>query len=330
MSGRRTLPSHHAPNGLSFRADESNRHAALRRRRQEVPMLLSMTGFGEAQREENGSVYHVELRSVNNRYFKAAIHLPDELNYLEADLDRLVRSKLTRGSITVRLRVHDLSASAALDVNVEAIHRYIAALRSAVPDDQHTVIDLATLATLQGVCQPRELSEVERSHTQDVVLALVEDGISRLIEMRLADGRALAEDLRKHLQTIRRCLDAVRLRAPEIISEYRDKLHARVTELLAGSGVSLAADDLLREVSIYAERSDVHEEIQRLDGHLAQFEELLASGEPAGRKLDFVAQEMLREANTIGSKSGDSQIARAIIEIKASVDRIKEQVQNAE
>jgi uncharacterized protein (TIGR00255 family) len=148
--------------------------------------------------------------------------------------------------------------------------------------------------------------------------------------MRTVEGKALAADLAEQCRVIQARLDSVRTRAPAVIEEYRLRLAGRIRELLAGSNAELAEADLLREVAIYAERSDVSEELSRLDAHLVQFERALQRGTAAGRKLEFIAQEMLREANTVGSKAGDAQVARDIIDIKVAVDRIKEQVQNVE
>ncbi len=293
-------------------------------------MILSMTGFGEARVEEAGHAYHLELRSVNNRYFKAAIHLPDDFAFLETEVERALRGRLTRGSLTLRLYVRDLSPDAAAEINTAAVRSYLAQLSGLLGEDARARVDLATLLTLPGACQPREASEIEQQQKWAVVARLVGSALDRLIEMRTTEGQALARDLRAYCAAMTRSLEVIRARAPEVIREYRDRLHDRVTQLIAGSNVTLAADDLLKEVSIYAERSDISEEISRLAGHLQQFDLLMEASEPPGRKLEFIAQEMLREANTIGSKTGDAAIAREIIEIKSAIDRIKEQVQNAE
>ena len=293
-------------------------------------MIQSMTGFGEARLEEGDRAYHLELRSVNNRYFKPATHLPDDFAFLETEVERLLRLRVTRGSVTLRLYVRDLSPQAASEINTAAVQAYVTHLRRVAGDDPHLTIDLATLLALPGACQPRELSATEREQKWQVLSRLTQTALDRLIDMRAAEGRALAEDLSAHCERIRKSLAVVRERGPLVLEEYRLRLHARVQQLIADSSVRLAEDDLLKEVSIYAERSDISEELSRLDGHLQQFAALMADTEPPGRKLEFIAQEMLREANTIGSKTGDSTIAREIIEIKSAVDRIKEQVQNAE
>lgn len=293
-------------------------------------MILSMTGFGEAQLEEDGHAYHVEIRSVNNRYFKASLRLPEEFAFLEPDIEQTLRKRVTRGSLSLKLFIRDLSAAAAQDINVAAVKRYMEQLKSVMPSGPGYAIDLATLATLPGVCQPHELSDEQRERAQAVVARLVDSAIERLVEMRSKEGQALAADLRSHCQDIRENLEAIRARGSAVVDEYRRRLQQRVQQLIAESGAKLGEEDLLKEVAIFAERSDISEEIARLTSHLEQFAQAIDSREPSGRKLDFISQEMLREANTIGSKAGDAAIARHTIEIKGAIDRVKEQVQNVE
>jgi uncharacterized protein (TIGR00255 family) len=293
-------------------------------------MIHSMTGFGEAVLDNEGQIYHLELRSFNQRYLKTTLHLPEDFAFLENDVERLLRQRLTRGSVTLRLHVRSVGASTMLELNTAAVQAYVAQLRAAAGDDPRATIDLATLLTLPGVCEMRELTESEREQRWAVLARLTEAALERLIAMRASEGQALAADLAVHCDLVARSLEVVRQRAPAALVEYRDRLKARVEQLIAGSNVRLAEEDLLKEVSIYAERSDMSEELSRLAGHLEQFRALLTSAEPAGRKLEFIAQEMLREANTMGSKTGDPAIAREIIEIKSAVDRLKEQVANAE
>ncbi|MEW6198400.1 MAG: YicC/YloC family endoribonuclease [Planctomycetota bacterium] len=293
-------------------------------------MIRSMTGFGEARLEEAGQAYHFELRSVNQRYLKAAIYLPEDFAFLETDVERLLRARLTRGSVTARLHVRQVGPEAALPLNTAALLAYVSQLRQAAGNDARVTIDLATLLTLPGVCQPRELTDVEREHNWNILKRLVVQALDALMAMRTLEGQALADDLKTHAAIIQDALDAIRTRAPAVVVEYRNRLLARVNELIADSSVRLAETDLLKEVSVYADRSDVSEELSRLGGHLDQFLGLMNASEPAGRKLEFIAQEMLREANTMGSKTGDAEIARRIIEIKSAIDRIKEQVANAE
>ncbi len=293
-------------------------------------MIVSMTGFGEAQREDNGHVYHVELRSVNNRYFKATIKLPEDFAFIETEIEQTLRRRISRGSLTFRLYVRDLSERAAQDINVAAVRQYLERLRSVYASEPGVTIDLGTVAMLPGVCQPHEIDERQREAGKNVVTELTDAALTRLTEMRAVEGRALAADLESHCVLIESELEAIRGRARGVVDDYRQRLAGRVQELIADSGVRLAEADLLKEVAIYAERSDISEELNRLASHLQQFRACFTSPEPAGRKLEFITQEMLRESNTIGSKAGDTEIARRIIEIKGAIDRLKEQVQNAE
>jgi uncharacterized protein (TIGR00255 family) len=293
-------------------------------------MIRSMTGFGEAQLEQDGHVYHLELRSVNNRYFKSSVRIPDEFAFMEAALERRLRERITRGSVTMRLYVRDLSATAAADINLAAVQRYVEQLNTIDLGEHAYRIDLASLLALPGICQPHAMSEQQRQSDASRIEQLADQAIDKLIEMRTAEGESLAADLRARCAELRGGIVAIRARATLAVEMFRDRLLTRIKELISASSVQLAEQDLLKEVAVYAERSDVHEELARLTSHLDQFEQFLGSSEPAGRKLDFIAQELLRETNTIGSKAGDTEIARDVINMKAAIDRIKEQVQNAE
>ena len=292
-------------------------------------MIFSMTGYGESQCHDDGVHYALELRSVNNRYFKASIKLPETLAVLESEIEKLLRARLGRGSVTCTLRLRNTSAEAAQEVNVAALQRYVEQL-GRVSAQGPIQIDLAGVLALPGVCQPPEIDETERERQLAVLTRLVDQALDRLIEMRETEGLALRKDLLIHCERIRENLVCVAEYAPQVMKEYHQRLLQRANELLAGSSLQLQLDDVRREVAVYAERCDVNEEIARLRSHLDQFERLCDQTEHAGRKLDFLAQEMLREANTIGSKANDARIAHHVVEIKSAIDRLKEQVQNVE
>ncbi len=292
-------------------------------------MILSMTGYGDAQLVEDGVSYALEVRSVNNRYLKASIKLPEHLQFLETEVDKLLRNRLVRGTLNYTLRVRDTSAEAAYEINTAALQAYLTQLAS-VKAAGPVSVDLATVLALPGVCQPPEMDEAKREHELRIVTTLTNIAIDKLVAMRADEGRALREDLLKHTAAIRRELEAVVERSPVVVVEYQKRLAQRVSELMGEARLQLEQQDLAREVALFAERCDVSEEIARLRSHLEQFDRLCDSRQHAGRKLDFVTQEMLREANTIGSKSNDATIARHIVEIKALIDRLKEQVQNVE
>lgn len=293
-------------------------------------MIHSMTGYGEAQHHDNGVSYVLEVRSLNNRYFKASIKLPEQLALLESEVEKLLRARLARGSVTYTLRIRNTSAEAAQEINVAALKRYVDQLGPVAAGDGPIRIDLAAVLALPGVCQPATMDESERQRQLGLIQKLTTDATERLIEMRKAEGEALCADLTSQCDRIREHLAAVQERAPLVLEEYNEKLLQRTNQLLQRSTLNLEMDDLRREIALYAEKCDVNEEISRLSSHLDQFAKVCKKGEQAGRKLDFLAQEMLREANTIGSKANDSTIAHHIVEIKGAIDRLKEQVQNVE
>lgn len=293
-------------------------------------MILSMTGFGAGEACENGVSYRVEIRSVNNRYFKASIKIPEHLQRFEGEVDRQLRARLGRGSISYTLKVKDENAPASVEINRAAIGRYLSVLTQVAEQHKLASIDVAGLLDYPGVCEPIEMDEEILTGQLKVVQRITDEAITRLIEMRRLEGVALERDLAEQCAGIRDRIAQVAERAPVVVEEYHKRLRGRVQQLMDTSSVELDQEALVREVAIFAERCDVNEELSRLASHLDQFAELCAAPEETGRKLDFLAQEMLREANTIGSKASDAVVSRHVVEIKAAIDRIKEQVQNVE
>ncbi len=290
-------------------------------------MILSMTGYGEVQRSVDGVSYALELRSLNNRYFKASIKLPEHLSVFEPEVEKQLRERLTRGTVSYSLRVRDTRASAAQEVNVAALQSYVDQLAMVKPNAAVRV-DIGAMLELPGVIQPPEITEKEYERLGKLVEAMTVEGLDKLMEMRRTEGEALRDDLLKQCESIRSHLGAVQQRSPAVLEEYHQRLLNRTNDLLSNSTLELKLDDLRREVALYAERSDINEEISRLSSHLDQFAKFCNGDEAAGRKLEFLAQETLREANTIGSKSNDADIAYHVVEIKGAIDRLKEQVQN--
>jgi len=290
-----------------------------------------MTGFGDAQRVEKGVLYALEIRSVNNRYLNVSIKLPDSVQYVEPLIDKLLRRRLTRGSVAVNLRVRNQSETAAYDVNRSALAKYAGALAELrLPDEVAVTIDLAALSLLPGVCQAPELDESERQRRAVVICDMTEKVLDTVVDMRRREGRALSDDLLAICAGIRKQLSAIAERAPVVVEEYHQRLTTRVEALLGDGRFELDKDALAREVALYADRCSISEELVRLQAHLDHFAEIGETDDPVGRRLEFLSQEMLREANTIGSKSNDAAIARSVVELKTLIDRIKEQVQNVE
>lgn len=294
-------------------------------------MVTSMTGFGQACAESEGVVYTVEIRSVNNRYFKAALRLPDIAAFLEGEIEKLARDNIQRGTLNYSLRMKNVSGQALFDIDENTLNAYIGRLRRLVPADaRECTIDLAAMLGLPGIVQPLipDAEHVERM--KRTILKLTSEALDQLKQTRLEEGQALADDMLNQCRKIREDLEVIRNRKDAVVREYHDKLRNRVEELLSQAQLRIDNDLLAREVAIYADRSDINEEITRLDSHVAQFESCCRKGDAVGRRLDFITQEMLREANTIASKASDAVIAQCVIDIKCAIDRIKEQVQNVE
>jgi uncharacterized protein (TIGR00255 family) len=290
-----------------------------------------MTGYGQAQGEVNGVSYLVEIKTVNHRYFKAIIRLPEPVAFIEEDIDKLLRKDMSRGTINYVLRLKNSSVNALFDIDETALKTIAEKLnRAGLSAGIKGEIDIGNLLSLPGIIQPalpdNKLSEQIREKVLEVSL----EAINKVKQMRAAEGDFLEADLKKHCSAIEKDLGQVRARADIVLGEYASKLKQRVDALLAEVKLQLDEETLAREVAIFAERSDISEEVARLDSHLRQFSHACRANELAGRRLDFISQEMLREANTIASKASDTEIIRCVVDMKCRIDRIKEQVQNIE
>jgi len=293
-------------------------------------MLRSMTGFGSAAGQVESVSYVVEIRSVNNRYLKISCKLPDFLAAAESEIEALVRHRVQRGTLMLSVQTRLPEDRAAGRVNAAVLSNYLDQLRMIdVEGNPMLRVDLATLMQLPGVCEPPSLEGLVES-TRDGLLALVAQAIENLAKMRRKEGDNLKADLLGNCDEVERNLAAIAEVSPKVVVDYHDRLALRVAELTRAAKISIDEDLLAREVAIFADRCDIAEEITRLRAHVEQFRQTGDSPEPAGRKLDFIAQEMLREANTIASKANSAEIGRHVVDIKTAIDRIKEQVQNVE
>jgi uncharacterized protein (TIGR00255 family) len=246
-------------------------------------------------------------------------------------VEGVVREQIKRGSVQVNLRVDRPRSADDYRVNLSVLENYrqqIAKLAAA--SSQPEPVPLATLLTLPGAVDENPLGSFDPQEDWPLIKQTLLEALDNLAAMRRREGEAMQSDLKTNCAVIAAELAAIEARAPTVVDGYRNRLRERVSKVLEELQVSLNPSDLIREVSIYAERSDISEEIVRLHSHLEQFGGLMAQPESTGRKLDFLTQEMFREANTIGSKSSDVQISRHVIEIKAAIERIREMVQNVE
>ena len=294
-------------------------------------MINSMTGYGEAQGEVNGVNYVVEIKTLNNRYFKTIIRLPELAAFLEEDIDKLLRKNLSRGTVNYVLRLKDTSANTLFDINETALQAVVEKLsRAASSASVKGTVDVGNLLNLPGIIQPVSPEKEVAEKIKKLVCQISQQAIDKVGKMRAVEGKILYDDLKKQCADIQQNLQKIQARCDVVLKQYAKKLKQRVDELLAQARLKLDEETLAREVAVFADRSDISEEIARLDSHLQQFVQCCQANDQAGRRLDFISQEMLREANTIASKASDTEIIRCVVDIKCRIDRIKEQVQNVE
>ncbi|MBR1456044.1 MAG: YicC family protein [Oscillospiraceae bacterium] len=292
-------------------------------------MIKSMTGYGSAKGTVEGLEISVELKSVNNRYLDASVRLPRSFLFAEEMVKSRVQSHISRGKVDVFVGI---DASAAGDVVVQVneplLMGYVEAVAriaqlSGLPND----------LTAQAVSRFPDVLTVEK---KDLDAQAITDGMSEIVEaalvdfdtMRQREGEKLRDDVLSRLETIDRLVSLVEERAPQTVLEYRKRLEQKMADVLGTAGIDESR--ILTEAAIFADRIAVDEETVRLRSHMSQLQTMLAGGSPIGRKIDFLIQEFNREANTIGSKCQNSEIAHVVVDLKSEIEKIREQIQNIE
>lgn len=292
-----------------------------------------MTGYGEARWQGDALSLSIELRALNNRYLKVSLRAPDPYHLLEAEFEKVVRRIVKRGTLQIQLRCDRQASPQDFRINGVALGSYvqqIQALAASMGLADRGAALLGQVLTLPGVV-PEPGSQAGKLHDDwGLIEKVLLDALERMQTMRREEGRSMANELLSLRDTIGRHLAVIRSRTPEVVVAFRDRLHERVKNLLADTDVVLDKDLLIREVSVFAERCDIAEEVVRLATHLSHFEELMKDQDSPGRKLEFLTQEMFRETNTIGSKASDVGISREVVEIKGTLEKIRELVQNVE
>ncbi len=297
-------------------------------------MLLSMTGYGEAHYQREGLSLSIELRSLNNRYLKVSVRAPEPYNQLEPEFERVIRRTLRRGTVQVSVRCERQPSVQDFRINATALRSYLEQLRALGKDlGLDSAGDDALVGhvlALPGVVPEPGNATFSADQEWPLFECVLEEALGRLQTMRQEEGRAMAAEFLQYRDHLAAELERIRERALAVVTEYRDRLHERVRKLLTELDIEIDRSDLIKEVSIFAERSDIAEEVVRLASHLDQFHEIMNEPESPGRKLEFLTQEMFREANTIGSKASDVEISRHVVEIKGTLEKIRELVQNVE
>ena len=294
-------------------------------------MLLSMAGFGDARHQDEHMTVSVAVRTVNNRYLKISTKCPDVYGPLEGDVERVVREKISRGTVSVSIRVDRVSSSQDYRINTVALESYWRQFQAAA-ERLHALsaIDLNAMLAIPGVVEDQPRQAVDAAAHWPILEKTLMAALKRLQTFREEEGRSMQQELANNGRVIADQLKQVVELAPQVVSEYRNRLLERVRQVLAESDVTLDATDLIREVSIFTDRSDINEEITRLKCHLDQFDAFMAEATSSGRKLELLSQEMFREVNTIGSKANNVPIAHAVVEMKAAIEKIREILQNVE
>ena len=292
-------------------------------------MLKSMTGFGRAQKEIDGYVITVEIKSVNHRYFEFSSRVPRQYGFLDEKLKSYINGKVSRGKIECYVTIEALNTDTAdVVVNHTLAAAYVNALKEiAKTYELKDDFGASTISRFPEVLVVRKSDEDEEklwTYVQEVC----SEAIDKFVAMREVEGSKMKDDIYSRGQFILDCVSYIEERSPQTVKEYNDKLVERVHELLGD--VSLDESRILQEVAVYADKVAVAEETVRLRSHIEQLNTFISSEEPVGRKMDFLVQEINREANTIGSKANDVDIARKVVDIKAEVEKIREQIQNIE
>jgi uncharacterized protein (TIGR00255 family) len=296
-------------------------------------VLQSMTGFGEAHTQQDGLAVAVEIRTINNRFFKLTVRTTEGYASLEPLIESELRNAVHRGTIQVNVRVDRKRSPDDYRINVDVLDRYRRQLRDLMAQWQHTVApdpSLEALLPLPGVVDDASGEAIDAMTDWPVIENTLRAALENLSRMRSEEGRAMATDLAANCRAAAASLDQIERRAPKVVEDYRNRLFERLKRTLSELGVVLEPSDVIKEVGLFTDRSDVSEEIVRLRSHLEQFQAVMELPESSGRKLDFLTQEMFREANTIGSKANDVEIAQHVIDIKTTVERIREMIQNIE
>jgi uncharacterized protein (TIGR00255 family) len=293
--------------------------------------MRSMTGFGTATREGPAGSVACEIRSVNHRQLKISLRVPSSLSHVEADLEAKVRSTLARGAVSGVLRTERALPAAGALVDLPLARRYAEDLADlgtqlGLPGQP----DLAMVSALPGVILVKPAGEEGDAALAATATEALDAALADFSASRAKEGKALAKDFEGRLRRIGKALAVVRKRAPLVARAARERLRKRLAELLEGHSEQSVRDAAAREVVLMAERADVAEEVTRLQAHMEAFRAASAADGEAGRRLDFLLQEMLREVNTIGSKSQDAAVAAAVVDMKVEVDRMKEQAANVE
>ena len=292
-------------------------------------MIRSMTGFGREHKVIDGREYLIEIRSVNSRYYEFTAKLPRQYMYLEEKLKTLLKEKISRGKVEVSLSVYNIKGKeTAVTVNELVVENYVTAMREA--GEKFGLTDDLSLNSIFKMTDAFNVirADVDEEEIWLAVKETAEGALDKFVKMREAEGEKMKADILEKLSNIEAMIDKVCEYSPETVKAYRERLMAKMTEILENKQID--EQRILLEAGIFAEKIAVDEETVRLKSHFEQFRKMLDTEELVGRKLDFLVQELNRETNTIGSKAQDLRITRIVVDVKSEIEKIREQIQNIE
>lgn len=292
-------------------------------------MVLSMTGFGRGKAEDNGREVNIELKTINNRYLDINLRLPRSFTFLEDETRKNIQQVISRGRVEVYIGYKNKGQDqVSVTLNESIADAYLEAFQALSKKFRiENNPDMATIAGVNDIFTVTEKEDDENA-LRELLSSALNQALDVLTQMRQKEGTFLMEDVLERSKLINTMVDLIEERSPIVVEDYRKKLEQRLKELLKST--DLDETRFNTEVAFFADRSNITEEIIRLRSHLAQLTQTLKAGGSIGRKLDFIVQEMNREANTIGSKSGDITITNQVVEMKSEIEKIREQIQNLE
>ncbi|MBR3961737.1 MAG: YicC family protein [Clostridia bacterium] len=292
-------------------------------------MIKSMTGYGRAQSTVDNMNITVELKSVNHRFFEFFCRVPRNFNYLEEKLKAFARTKIVRGKVEMYVTVELVDTTLTeIEINREYTASYIKALKTLIDDfGLQNDISVSSVARNSDVFKITS-KEIDEESVTNAVLSVADEAINAFTQMRITEGERLRADIEGRADFILSKVEFIESKAPETVKNYRERLVAKVKELLESSNID--EQRIITETAIFADKVAVDEETVRLRSHIGQLRKLLESSDDVGKKLDFIVQEMNRETNTIGSKAQNIDIAQCVVDIKSEIEKIREQVQNIE
>ena len=287
-----------------------------------------MTGYGRASWNNDKYNLEIEIRTINGRFFKFSSRIPQEYTPHEIDIKNIVAKKISRGTVNLNIEFNN-AQDPSVKINREILKKHYTALLETCKELEIPSPQIEALLTLPEIVIP----EIEKKVPEELwqkTQELLATALDQVISMREKEGQSLVKELQEFSQKIRGLVKKIEACAPEIIEDFKKRVQVRIQQFLDNENISVSDQDILKELAIFSEKVDVNEELSRLDSHLNQFEQKILLEKPVGKTLEFLAQEMLRETNTIAAKANNAQCSQDVVEIKTYLEKIREQIQNIE